>query len=108
MLAAVDPLLTSVGLLVAGGLVSAGFAWLTGRRSVALNELDTALEFFKGEAEEARKLRTENRLLDERIDKLTEELTTVRSALAHVEREKNDLKDRVDVLESQRGGDGVA
>ena len=85
----------TVSLLILAALATAAFAWMTGRKSVAVTELETALEFFKGEAETARELRRENHELNETVARLEKELGDVRQVALGLRREIDALKRQI-------------
>lgn len=88
--------LYAVAFLIFAALATAGFGWMTGRKSVAVSELETALEFFKGEAEMARELRRENHECAKNLERLEKELADVRTVALGLQR-------KVDALEAQIG-----
>lgn len=96
----VTPVLFAVGLLIAGALATAVFGWMTSRKSVAITELETALEYMRGEAAQARELRTENWALTEQVEQLKKELSDVRSVALGLQRQ-------VTELQQQMGGHGA-
>ena len=86
----------TVSLLILAALCTAAFAWMTGRKSVAVTELETALEFFKGEAAVARELRRENAELTRQLEQVKKELSDVRGVALGLQR-------KVDALEAKIG-----
>lgn len=87
--------LFAVGLLICGALATAVFGWFTSRKSVAIVEMEAALESMRIEAQEARELRRENVTLRRELEQVKKELSDVRGVALGLQREVDALKAQI-------------